>query len=71
MEPTSVTNDRERDGEIFAARTNSNIDVQSIARFALGVFWKSSFHAWDFGRISLGPYETAIRTWLRGEAVFP
>lgn len=63
--------DKYSDGETFATSTNSDIDVQKITHFALGVFWKASLHAWEFGQISLGPYEAAIRTWLRGETAFP
>jgi hypothetical protein len=63
--------DKDTDGETFAARTNSDIDVQSISHFALGIFWKASIHPWQFGQINLGPYVETIRTWLRGETTFP
>jgi len=63
--------DTDADGDIFAAGSNSDIDIQKISHFALGVFWKASLYPWEFGEISLGPYSETIRTWLRGETAFP
>jgi hypothetical protein len=47
--------DSDADGEIFAARSNAEIDVQKITHFAIGVFWKASLYSWEFSEISLGP----------------
>jgi hypothetical protein len=65
------------DGDVkaYAASRIPAIDVQRIAHFAMGIFWKASIHSWkkDKGkpRIKLGRYSETIRRYLLGEAGFP
>jgi hypothetical protein len=66
------------DGEkeiLFFAADNSEIDIEKIAHFALGIFWKASIHSWKGGltepMIDLDGHEEEIRLWLRGEGPFP
>ena len=60
---------------LFYARDNPEIDVEKIAHFALGIFWKASVHSWKGDKsepmITLGPEQENIRLWLRGEGGFP
>lgn len=60
---------------VYAAGRNSDIDVQKLTHFALGVFWKASVHTWSQkrteNRIELGPYREELREFLRGQAPFP
>lgn len=60
---------------LFYAGDNPEIDIEKIAHFALGMFWKASAHSWKGGKsepmITLGPEQEEIRLWLRGERPFP
>jgi hypothetical protein len=64
----------EKGGTYWAAQ-NSNIDVEKLTHFAMGMFWKAAVHTWKIGRetigIELGPYADPMRLWLRGECPFP
>lgn len=66
---------QDADGAWYSAANNSLIDVEKLAHFALGIFWKASVHPWRAHErtpmIELGPYSEAVRTWLRGETSFP
>jgi hypothetical protein len=65
----------EGDGAAYAASRNPGVDVQAIAHFAIGIFWKASVHSWlkdrKEPRIDLGPYSDKLRQFLRGQASFP
>lgn len=65
----------EDDVKGYSATRNPEIDVEKLAHFAMGVFWKASIHSWRGGtnepQIELGPYREQIRTFLRGETTFP
>jgi hypothetical protein len=68
--------DCDEEGTVFYfAGNNSEINVDKITHFAMGIFWKASVHSWSGHskepRIGLGPYSEAIRRWLRGERPFP
>jgi hypothetical protein len=60
---------------LYSTANNPLLELEKLAHFALGIFWKASVHSWR-GRnktplIELGPYSDAIRIWLRGESGFP
>jgi hypothetical protein len=59
----------------FSAANNPEVDVESLAHFAMGIFWKASVHSWSGRtvdpRIELGRYSEPIRKWLRGGGVWP
>jgi len=61
--------------KIYGTAKNLSIDVDKIAHFAMGVFWKASVHSWKASgnttRIELGPYRDNVRYFLRGDAPFP
>ena len=60
---------------IFPAKNNPEIDVQKLAHFAIGIFWKASVHPWRADKVApqidLGSYSDGLRKWLRGEGEFP
>ena len=60
---------------IYMVADNSQIKVDKLAHFALGVFWKAAVHSWKNGdhstRIELGPYSDPVRKWLLGKERFP
>jgi hypothetical protein len=60
---------------VYFAAKNSEVKVDKLTHFALGMFWKASVHSWSGtqadSRIKLGPYSESIRTWLIGESAFP
>jgi hypothetical protein len=62
-------------GGIYYTSTNSNLDVEKLTHFALGIFWKAAVHSWSGSKtepmINLGKYADMIRTWLRSESDFP
>jgi hypothetical protein len=76
---TMLTNDppfaEEGGAALYNAGANPLIDVQKVTHFAMGIFWRASVHSWEKGgvepMIDLGPYSESIRTWLRGDTVFP
>jgi hypothetical protein len=63
--------------KLYAASRTPEIEVEQLAHFAMGVFWKASVHSWgivqpresliDFG----SKYREPIRKYLRREASFP
>jgi hypothetical protein len=61
--------------DMYFAADNSQIDVEKLSHFAMGIFWKAAVHSWKAREsrpsIQLGPYADAIRIWLRGESEFP
>ena len=61
--------------KIYGTAKNPSIDVQKIAHFAMGIFWKASAHSWaaddNAPKIDLGPYRDSVRDFLRGKARFP
>jgi hypothetical protein len=62
--------------KLYAAAQNPAIEVEKLAHFATGVFWKASVHSWGIANrgellINLGKYREPIRQYLRGEDVFP
>jgi hypothetical protein len=65
------------DGELrtYAASRNPAIKIDKLIHFTMGVFWKASIHSWagdsKTPRIELGPYGEGVRTFLRGETLFP
>jgi hypothetical protein len=60
---------------LYYACSNSEIDIEKLTHFALGIFWRAAVHSWkknkDEPMIDLGSYEEPIRLWLRSEASFP
>jgi hypothetical protein len=60
---------------VYFADQNPAIEVEKLAHFALGLFWKASVHSWSgdttYPRINLGPYSEELRKWLRGQSTFP
>jgi hypothetical protein len=60
---------------LFHAGQNPEIDIEKIAHFALGIFWRASVDSWKRDKtkpmITLGPEQEEIRLWLRGEGEFP
>jgi len=66
--------DAESEG-LFWAANNPAINVEKIAHFAMGIFWKAGVHSWKRGdsapMIDLGGHEEEIRLWLRGKGPFP
>ena len=62
-------------GEIYFAAENPHIDIEKLAHFGMGIFWKAAVHSWKAKKgtsmIELGPYADTIRVWLRGESPFP
>jgi hypothetical protein len=65
----------EKDMAVYFAAKNSEIDVEKLTHFALGMFWKASVHSWSGSKtaasIELGLYSEKIRTWLRSKSWFP
>lgn len=63
--------------EIYSGATNPDVDVSKIAYFAASVFWRAAAH--QFGpilrekpmRLTLGPYEEKLRTYLLDQSRFP
>jgi hypothetical protein len=59
----------------YASAHNPDLDPEKLAHFAMGVFWKSAVHSWRGNSketlIDLGPYAEPVRTFLRGETLFP
>lgn len=66
---------QDQKGALYWAAQNSDIDVEKLTHFAMGIFWKAAIHTWRMGReeirIALGPYADPIRLWLLGECSFP
>ena len=62
-------------GGLYYAAENPHIEVENLAHFAVGIFWKAAVHTWRMGkdtiRIELGPYAEPIRRWLRTGGPFP
>jgi hypothetical protein len=54
---------------------NPEIKTDDLAHFGLAIFWKSAVHGWKKDSngpwIDLGPYEDALRLYLRKEGPFP
>lgn len=72
---TRLPPDSVEDGaQVYFAAKNSEIEVDKIAHFAMGLFWKASVHSWTGDgqepRIQLGPYSDSIRLWLLGDGPF-
>ena len=65
----------ESDITVHSVTDGSEISVQKLTHFALGIFWKASVHSWRGGesapQIELGPYSDKLRKWVRGELRFP
>jgi len=60
----------------YKCAKSTEVDTGALAHFALGLLWKASIHTWAPAvgvrtRVHLGPYQEAIRGYLRGEAGFP
>lgn len=59
----------------FAAVRNSEINVQALTHFALGIFWKAAVHYWIGGKketqIKLGPYEERLREFVHSPRTGP
>lgn len=53
---------------VYSGARNPALDVQKIAHFFMGIFWKASVYSWrgdsDEPRIQLGPYSEDIRKYL-------
>lgn len=52
------------------------VDIDKLAHFGLSIFWRASVHDWRVGRekderISLGPYQEALRLYLLGKSRIP
>jgi hypothetical protein len=62
-------------GGIYFAAENPHIDIDKLAHFSMGIFWKAAVHSWKAKErkpmIALGPYADTIRIWLRAESPFP
>jgi hypothetical protein len=63
------------DLKVYAGSKNPEIEVKKLMHFAMGIFWKASVHRWrgeGIGTlIELGPYGEVVRTFVRGEGMFP
>lgn len=62
--------------KLYAACRSPAIEVEKLAHFAMGVFWKASVHSWGIVQrgeslIDFGKYGEPIRTYLLGETSFP
>jgi hypothetical protein len=62
-------------GGFYYAGENSEIDVDKLLHFALGIFWKASVHSWTRNqaepKIDLGEHSDHLRKWLRAEGALP
>lgn len=52
----------------YAAVKSSEINVNALTHFALGIFWKASVHSWRSQnpetQINLGPYQESLRNYV-------
>jgi hypothetical protein len=59
----------------YSVAGNPEFEVEKIAHFALGVFFKAGAHNWPVGRnklkLQLGSYLEPLRRFVLGEATFP
>jgi hypothetical protein len=59
----------------FQGESVQGMDLQKLAYFAVSVFWRAGVFQWTLleqaHRLSLGPYEEALRLYLLDEAPFP
>jgi hypothetical protein len=59
---------------VYAAASNSEIDVAKLIHFGIGILWKASVHPFGKGdrpRIDLGADSDALRLFLLGESPLP
>lgn len=61
---------------VFAGNATVGVDPDQLSYFAASVFWRAGAHTWTVGKnqrlkLTLGPYEEALRLFLRDEAPFP
>jgi hypothetical protein len=63
------------EGAAYFAASNPAIQVDKIAHFGMGMFFKAAAHSWRGGEkepsIQLGRYLESVRTFLMGETGFP
>lgn len=57
------------------ATKGTDIDMARLVYFCISVFWRSGAHTWRLGKdtfhLELGPYEEALRLFLRGKGSLP
>jgi hypothetical protein len=61
---------------VFAGNATAGVDPEQLSYFAASVFWRASAHIWTVNKdqrlkLALGPYEEALRLFLRDEGPFP
>ncbi len=65
----------EPDVRVYLASKNPKIDINKLAHFGLGIFWKASVHSWRGDRteplINLGRYGEPLRLYIKGQGPFP
>ena len=65
----------EPDVRAYLASKNPKIDINKLAHFGLGIFWKASVHPWRSGSreplINLGRYGEPLRLCIKGQGPFP
>jgi hypothetical protein len=65
----------EPDFKTYSVVGNPEFDVQKIAHFSLGVFFKAGVHLWNIGKkrkkLEYGPYLGTLRDYLLARAEFP
>lgn len=61
--------------KVYPVAGNPEFDVDKIAHFALGVFFKAGVYTWTVGKnkmkLQLGQYLEPLRMFLLGKAAFP
>lgn len=70
--------DAAKDGiEVYSCARRADIDIRSLAHFAVGILWKAAVHDWKLvggpspTRIQLGTYSEVLRRYLVGLTTFP
>jgi hypothetical protein len=67
---------KEQNGDkYYRGNSVQGVDLDKLGYFAVSVYWRAGVHQWDFldrtDKLSLGPYEKALRLYLLDEAPFP
>jgi hypothetical protein len=60
----------------YEGKKVSSVEIDKLAYFGASIFWRASVHDWRVGketdqRISLGPYQNALRLHLLGKTGMP
>lgn len=72
----SATPFKEKNGDrYYKGESVRGVDLNKLAYFAVSVYWRAGVYQWDLldrtSRLSLGPYEKALRLYLLDQALFP